>query len=248
MGGLTLGDHLQVPGSALERRDCGASQGPWSIVIRASTSQFGVHGAVVTFPVDLTEPGTPVPKPEGAAWSPGVQRLVWPISSSRAKIVGDVGQSALANLALRVTIKGGKPQLAELDGFRVTATIPYHSTVVHEMRYSSKDLGQESTLGDGLVLTGITWGGSFESLAFESRARPAGFVRGKPAVFSEALGGNGALAWESGPGQVTYIGYSGSVSNADAIKTLRALADKGRVLTPAQWQTKDSPSVGDQSG
>lgn len=251
IGGLTLGDHLRVPGSALERWDCDAPAGPWSVVIRAAAGHFGFKSAVVTFPVDLEGSGVPSTRPPGGVWNPGVQKLAWPLGSSHAQIVGDLGQATLENLAAHVTVERGKPHFSALDGFAVAATIPYRSPVVHEMHYNSPDLGQMSRLGDGLVLTGITSAASFESLAFESHAKPAGLVRGKPAIFSEGLGGNGTLAWEAAPGEVHYIGfigYGGNVAWVDVIEPLRALADKGRLLTPAQWETKDRYPVHAPSG
>ena len=243
LGGLTLGDHLQLPGSALERWDCDSLTGPWSVVIRATDGHFGVHSAVVTFPAVYEGSGTPVGQPHGGEWDASSQRLVWPLAGEHLQIVGDVGQTELADLAMRITVEGGKPHLLAPDGFDVAATIPYRSPLVREMRYGAEDLGQASRLGDGLVFTGVTSGASFESLAFESHAKPAGFVRGKPAIYSEGQGGNGILAWEFATGRVAYIGYSGSGTNADAIDALRTLADKGRLLTLAQWETKDRVQV-----
>lgn len=72
-------------------------------------------------------------------------------------------------------------------------------------------------------------------------------MRGKPAIYSSAPGGNWTLAWESAPGEVTYIGFSGRTVQKIALETLRALADKGTVVTPAQWQVKDRAQVGPQS-
>ena len=248
LGGLTLGDHVQVPGLALERWDCDALKGPWSVVIRATTGRFGVNGAVVTFPVEDKAYGTAVTMPQGGRWVPTAQTLVWPLAGSHAQIVGDVGQAQLAALAARITVEHGKPYLPAFDGPVVIASIPYRSPVVHEMRYGAMDLGQASALGDGLVFTGFTSGASFESLAFESHAKPAGLVLGKPAIYSSALGGSGTLAWETATGVVTYIGYSGALSSAAAIETLRALADKGQVLTPEQWEAKDRSPVNAPSG
>ena len=68
-------------------------------------------------------------------------------------------------------------------------------------------------------------------------------MRGKPAIFSDVPSGNGALAWESAPGEVTYIGTEGMATRADAIETLRSLAETGRQLTAAQWDTKDRFTV-----
>lgn len=249
MGGLVLSDQRKVPRSAVERWDCDAPRrGPWSVVIRASGGHFGVHSAVATFPVDLEGSGVPLTRPQDGVWNPGTQKLVWPLGSSHAQIVGDLGQATLESLATRITVEGGKPRFQALNGFSVAAAIPYDSSVVHEMRYGAVELGQLSTLGEGLVFTGVTRGASFESLAFESRAKPAGLVRGTLAIYSTALGGSGTLAWESAPGEVTYVGYSSTATGAAAIDGLRALADDGRMLTPAQWETKDRYPVAAQSG
>jgi len=247
MGGLTLGDHRQIPGYPLERWDCDAPpKGPWSVVIRAAGGHFGVHGAVVTFPIEPQRGGVLSTKPEGGVWNPGAQMLVFPLGESHAQIVGDLGQSTLEKLAARVTDVAGRPRFAGLDGFAVVATSTYGSPVVHEMRYGAKELGQESTLGDGLVFTGVTWAASFETLAFEIHAEPAGVVRGEPAIYSSVLGGSGTLAWESAPGEVTYIGYSGGLSSPAVIDHLRALADEGRMLTPAQWETRNRGQINAQ--
>ena len=111
------------------------------------------------------------------------------------------------------------------------------------MRYSTDNLGQAGLRGSGLIYTGVTLGTSFETLVFEARAKPAGIVRGKMAVFSSVPSGNGALAWESSPGEVSYIGTEGMATRANAVETLRALANSARVLTPRQWETKDRFSV-----
>lgn len=248
MGALALGDTFTTPGWSVEQWDCAVlKQGPWSIVIRATDGHFGVKGAVVAFPVNDAESGAPVATPPGGRWNSTAHTLIFPLGSSYAQIVGDLGQSTLENLAARVTEVAGRPRFAALDGFAVVATTTYRSPVVHEMRYSATELGQKSTLGDGLVFTGVTWAASFETLAFESHAEPAGFVRGKPAVYSSALGGSGTLAWESAPGQVSYVGYSGGPSSPSVIDHLRALADQGRMLTPTQWETRNRAQINAQT-
>ena len=248
LGGLVLGDHLRVPGSAMERWDCEALKGPWAIVIRAAGGHFGIHSAVVTFPADLAGAGVPSTKPPGGVWNTTTRMLTWPLGGSHAQIVGDLGQRVLVDLAARVTVEGGKPQFSTLFGFTATAVSPYDPPVVHEMRYSTDDLGEAGLRGSGLIYTGVTPGASFETSIFEAHGRPAGFVRGKPALFSAVPSGNGALAWESAPGEVTYIGTDGMATRADAIETLRSLANNGRLLTPIQWDTKDRFSVAAPSG
>jgi len=244
LGALALGDRRQVPKPTLERWDCDALKGPWSVVIRATNGHFGVHGAVVTFPADRGWAGTAVTKPPGAVWNAGVRLLVWPLAGSHAQIVGDVGQPQLADLAMRITVEAGKPRLGALDGFTAAATTTYHPPVVHEMRYNTTDLGQDDTLGDGLVYTGLMSGASLESQAFAAGATPAGFVRGQPAIYSGAQDEAGTLAWEPAPGEVAYIGLSGSAMHAETIEALRAMADKGRMLTPVQWETMDRIPAG----
>jgi hypothetical protein len=239
LGGLILGDHRRMPGSALERWDCDAPKGPWSVTISASGGHFGVQGAVVTFPVHPVGPGLPSTKPQGAIWEGHSHLLVWPLGGSFAQIVGDLGRATLENLASHIKVAGGKPVLAGVDGYAASAATPYDSPLVHEMRYSTDDLGEAGLRGSGLIYTGVTLAGSFESLAFAAGAKPAGFVRGEPAIFSTVPSGNGALAWRSAPGEVTYIGTDGIATRANSIETLRALAENGRVLTPVQWETKD---------
>jgi hypothetical protein len=248
VGGLVLADHLRVPGWALERWDCDAPRGPWSVVIRSAGGHFGVHGAVVTFPVAQARAGTPTTRPQGGSWNPDLQLLVWPIGGSHAQIVGDLGLTELTRLAMNITVEDGKAHLTAKNGFAAAATVTYRSTVVHEMRYSTVDLGQVRALGDGLVYTGAMSGASFESQVFEARAKPAGLVRGWPAIYAEVKGRNGTLAWEPAPGEVVYIGFSGSPARADTLEALRDLADKGRSLTPSQWETKDRISPGPPSG
>ncbi len=242
LGGLVL-DPLRVPGSALERWDCDALNGPYSVVIRAAGGHFGVHSAVVTYPVELTGSGVPSTKPPDGVWNPGTQKLTWPLGSSYGQIVGDLGQTTLENLAARVTAGGGAPHFLGLKGFVASDVINYGSPLVHEMRYGTDNLGQAGLRGSGLIYTGVTLGTSFETLVFEDHAKPAGIVRGKMAMFSSVPSGNGALAWESSPGEVSYIGTEGMATRANAVETLRALANNARVLTPRQWETKDRFSV-----
>jgi hypothetical protein len=248
VGGLVLGDPRLVPGWSLERWDCDAPKGPWSLVIRRTGQHLGVAGAVVTFPVGRPRTGQLVTRPQGARWDPALRRLVWPLAGSYAQIVGGQGVAGLADLAMGVTLGAGRPQLESvkipktLKGFAATATIPYGSTVVHEMRYRASDLGQESTFGDGNIYTGVLSGASFESEAYQVRTTPAGLVRGRPAIYVEVPGGHGTLAWEPVPGEVMYIGFSAAQTKqarANFVEALRALADHGKALTANQWLTKD---------
>lgn len=42
---------------------------------------------------------------------------------------------------------------------------------------------------------------------------------------------------------MTYIGFSGSASEELAIEALRALANNGKMLTPAQWRNRNPEQV-----
>jgi hypothetical protein len=257
-GGLVLTRQPPVTGWSFELWDCHASKGPWSVVIRGHDGQLGVHGAVVTFPVDRARTGAAVNEPSGGRWNPGTRVLVWPLAGSHAQIVGDVGQATLTDLAMRITVEGGKPHLAALDGFSAAAAIPYRPAIVHEMRYSTVDLGLLRALGSGLVYTGTMTGASFENQAFKARAQQAGQVHGRPAIYARIQNGIGTLAWEPTPGEVDYIGFTGSSTQdsaiqgasipAQALEVLRALADGGRALTAAQWQSKDRSQIRSPSG
>ena len=277
LGALTLGDHLKVRGSAIDVWDCNAlTQGPWSLVIRASgvpatggvTGQFGVRSAVVIFPFPVNlgfrwpqDPpppegfgpsSTPVTKPEGGRWFADTQSLLWPLGGSQALIVGDVGRAQLADLAMGITVGRGAPRFSPLNGFAAEATTTFRPPVIHHVRYGTADLGQEGTLGSGQIWTGVVTGAFLQSKAFVGHAKPAGLVRGEPAIYSRSLypewisfgPDSGYLAWESAPGEVTFIGFSGTADEAAAIETLRSLANKGTVLTPAQWLNRDRAQTG----
>ena len=145
-------------------------------------------------------------QPQGGRWNADAQSLIWPLAGSHAQIVGDVGQAQLADLAMRVTVVSGH-HLAALDGFTAAATTTYRFPLIHEMRYETVDLGQESKLGTGEVWTGVTTGASFEFELLRVRAVPggsafyksAGVVRGKPAIYARAPDSNWILLGSQPP-------------------------------------------------
>ena len=258
LGALTLGDHLRLPGWAIEHWDCDAlTLGPWSVIIRDADGHFASKSAVVIYPFP-GQPGpldTPVAKPQGGKWNADSRSLVWPINEGyNAKIIGDLGQTQIADLATRITVQQGRPRFSPVGGFAATTVTTYRPPAVHELSYQAVDLGQAGRLGLGVIWTAVMSGAGAEAQAFEDGARPAGLVRGKPAIFttnpypprySFATGQNsGALVWESAPDEVTCIGYDGSATEKESIEVLRALADKGTVLSPAQWLSRDRSPVG----
>lgn len=253
LGAFALGDHLRLPGWVIELWDCDAlTLGPWSLVIRAPDGHFGTKSAVVIYP-SPDQPdqfGLPVAKPQGGKWNAESRSLVWPINEGyNAKIVGDLGVTRLADLATRITTQQGRPYYSPADGFAATPATTYRPPAVHELSYQSVDLGQEGRLGTGEIWTAVMSGTGAEAQAFEDGARPAGLVRGKPAIYttnpypprySFAAGQNsGALCWESARDEVTCIGFESPATEKEAIEVLRALADKGTMLSPAQWLSRD---------
>lgn len=258
LGALTLGDHLRLPGWAIERWDCDAfTLGPWSVIIRAADGHFASKSAVVIYPFP-GQPGpldTPVATPRGGKWNAESRSLVWPINEGyNAKIIGDLGQTQLADLAAHVTVQQGRPRLSPVGGFAATTSTTYRPPAVHELSYQTVDLGQEDRLGTGVIWTAVMSGAGAEVQAFEDGAMPAGLVRGKPAIFTTnpypprdpfVTGqSSGALVWESARDEVTCIGYDGSATEKEAIEVLRTLADKGTVLSPAGWLSRDRFPVG----
>lgn len=262
LGALALGDHLRLPGWAIEHWDCDAlTLGPWSVIIRDADGHFASKSAVVIYPFP-GQPGpldTPVAKPQGGKWNTESRSLVWPINEGyNAKIVGDLGLTRLSDLATRITVQQGRPHFSPADGFAATPATSYRPPAVHELSYQTADLGEAGRLGTGVIWTAVMSGAGAEAQAFEDGARPAGLVRGKPAIFTTnpyllsvmsahpelPRESSGALVWESARDEVTCIGYDGSATGKEAIEVLRALADKGTVLSPAQWLSRDRNPVG----
>lgn len=251
VGGLALSETRLIGEWPVETWDCQAlTEGPWSLVIRASDGHFGAKSAVVTYPVDHEGLGPAVTRPRGGRWDRNTQTLVFPMGGSHAQIVGDLGLATLVKLAMRTTDgrdgnADGRPHFLGLQGFAASAVTTFHSPVLNEIYYETRDLGL-AKLGKGQIWTGVVRGASFESAAFENHAKPAGLVRGKPAMYTHGQyltyvtpgPTTGSLTWESAPGEVTYIGFSGSASEESATEAIRTLANNGTALTPAQWRNR----------
>src|SRR5665647_1454604 len=80
----------------------------------------------------------------------------WPIDEGyNAKIVGDLGQTQLADLATRITVQQGRPHFSRVDGFPLTTATTYRPPAVHEISYQSVDLGQEGRIGSGEIWTAV---------------------------------------------------------------------------------------------
>ena len=246
IGAISIG---AVPaGGTLERYDAGAGAGPWSIVVRRSDGSFGLHSAVVVFPV--AEPkalATPVAVGGRTGFS-GQRTVVWPIGDQWARIRGDLDPSQLIEIAAFVRVVDGRPAVGSLDSFTVGPLLTYRPASIDEIRYGSTDLGEAGALGNGLAYTGVLSGGVFEDEVFETNGRPGFTVSGQPAVVSSVNGGNGTLAWEPTPGVVAYVGYSGTSMDDNAVAALVRLANRTTAVSASEWRATRPQISAQQNG
>jgi hypothetical protein len=237
IGGLALMGHR---GDAfLTRSDPAAvAGGAWTVVVRQTGGSLGRGGAVVTYPAptnDFTDIGAPI-RVGSVTGTAGRGFILWPLGNGHARIRGDLPQADLVHIAeFTMLLSGLLPEVRPTEGFRVIARGPSRLPLIHEVRYSSADLGLMPALGDGLIYTGMTSGGGFEDALYAAGVTPAGTVHGSPAVLSSVEGGNATLAWEPYAGVVAYVGWSGAEMSTKAITALRALAASSYTLTPSQW-------------
>ncbi|MFI0448484.1 hypothetical protein [Actinomadura sp. 6N118] len=232
--GIAIGNAAN--GSTLERRDRAGTANPWSVVVRRKGGSLASHGAVITYPV----PKAPLQRRvrigdvQGRA-ADGL--IVWKIAGSYARIRGDLPERDLVRIAAATTVVDWRPTVRTLAGFPQITDGHYRPLVIREARYGSKELAEGAALGGGLTFVGVAPVGGVEDRLFAANARPAGTVRGEPAVVTSAMGGNGLLAWEPTPGTVAFVGYSGARMNDDAVAALRRVAERTRLLNEQQWRS-----------
>lgn len=232
------------PVHGLDRRDTGAESGPMTVIVRRHDGSMGVHGAVVTFPVDAPT-GTRAVTINGGDGIVGDREIVWPLDGAYARVRGDLGSAGLRDLASRVSVVAGQPRVDVPDDFSVVFSGPYRAPAVHEARYGSADLGEQESLGDGLAYAGVLRAGGFEDQLYARQGRAGFQVGGHPAVLSAVQGGNDTLAWELSPGVVAYVGYSGLSLDDHAAAALVRLGDRAQVISTGEWEDTD-PQVVDQ--
>lgn len=231
-------------GWTAESCDREAVTGPWTAIVRRPDGSLGRHGAVVTFPVDEPTGGRAV-QVAGAAARIDAGALTWPIAGAYARVRGDLTEAELVGIAEGTSVGGGRPVLRLPPGLSTVWTGPYRPPVVSQVRYGTTDLKEGAALGDGLTYTGAASGGGIEDQLYARHARRAGSVRGTPAVISSVYGGNATIAWETAPGTVAFVGYSGSSRPGREVPALLRLAARTRVLPHPQW-TATRPTVLDQ--
>jgi hypothetical protein len=230
-------DPATRPGQGLESRDAGAAPGPWSLIVRRSDGSLGRHSSVITFPV--TPPAgvrtrTRVRVGASTGFDDG-GGIVWPLDGKFARVRGDLGQTTLAEVAGRVSVRRGRPVMDHPPArFRVVATEPYRAPVVTELRYNSLDVNSGPI--DGLIFTNVLRCGSFEEALYFEGFSSAGIIGGHPAVLSSVGGGNADLAWEPTPGSIVLVGFSGNLGAQASLPSLIELARGGRLLDRRQWR------------
>lgn len=236
---------MPLPGGGLDRRDSGAEQGPWTVVLRRAGGSLGSHGAVVTFPVTELPSGQQVIV-NGTVGHAGDREVVWPIAGAHARVRGDLAEARLVEIAKRTSVVAGRPTVRPPTGFSMVFTGPYRAPVVQEARYGSAELGEGASLGNGLAYTGVLRAGGFEDQLYARHGRGGYRVGGHPAVLSSVQGGNDTLAWEPSPGLIAYVGYSGSSLNDQAAHALSRLAERAQLISTTAWQTTH-PQVVEQA-
>jgi hypothetical protein len=235
LGGLVLRGVPLRPGMTVAKVDEGAASGPWAVVVRRLDGSLGRHGAVVTYPVglsDMARADTVVPLGRTVGWA--ANGLVsWPLGRGQARVRGDLSVPELSAIAAGTAVASARPVVSAPRGFRVDSIGPLRPQLVHEVRYDAGQAGAAAL--SGLVYTGVTAGAGFEDALFAGAATPAGTVRGQPAMLSSVMGGNATLAWELSPGVVGYVGYSGDATPGRAADALRGLAERTRLLSVYDW-------------
>jgi hypothetical protein len=230
-------------GSGLERRHRSSAGSPWTVVVRRADGSLARHGAVVTFPVGAPAAGRHVAVGR-VSGTTGPGTVIWPLAGAYARIRGDLGERDLIGIAARTIVAGRRPVVPPLDGYRVVSAGRYQPPQTREVRYGTRDLGEQNTLDSGLTFTGVTGSGGFEDQLYVTRTDDEyRTVDGKPAVVTMLFGGNGAIAWELTPGTIAYVGYSGALLTDQAIDALDRLAHRARALTAPQWQALNPHTV-----
>lgn len=242
VAGLRIDRTPAGTGSALDRCDRTAVDGPRTMVVRGPGGSLGRQGAVVTFPAEPLRAGRGVAV-GGVTGTAANGMVTWPVAQNHARIRGDLNEADLIAIAVRTTVVDGRPSLDPPAGFTVVASGPYRPPTIHELRYGTAAVGERAALGDGLTYTGVTSGGGFEDQLYAMPARDGGPVNGRPTVVSSVSGGSATLAWEPAPGLVAYVGYSGSEPDDAAIAALRRLAGRTRVLNDSEWLAANPQTV-----
>ena len=251
---------VEIAGGALlhgtlERRDPAAADGAQTVVVRAADGSLAHHSAVVTWPVDPPAVGSPVVVDGQAGWA-GDGVVSWYVNGKLARVRGDLGTEALLAIAGATTVDptSQRPDVPEPPpGLRVVARGPAATPMQREARYGSAPLGEGDALGAGLTLAVSATGGAVEDYLLEHRANTDVVVQGHRAAwylpdFTDPqppllLGGNGTLVWETSPGVLVAVGYSGSSASDAAVAALTRLGERLRTIDEASWAATDPQVV-----
>lgn len=236
---LSLGADNVGGTNTIEYPNPAASTGPWSVILRRPDGSLGREGAVLTYPVEAP-PGPTTAKVNGVDARGAHGHLWWPIGGKHARLRGELTQAELITIAEATEIIEGRPRVDTPPGFREVWSGLFTPPVSRDARYGSDELGEESLAG--LVFTNVATGAEFEDNLYAQALRPPAeprAVHGRPAVFSTYHGGNGVLAWETEPGTVAFVGWSGNAASEAQVAALLRLAHRAVLLDEDQWRATE---------
>lgn len=243
LGGLDVPDlppELYVR-STIERSDPAAADGPQSIVVRRVGGTITNGTAVVTFPAQGIVPADDVIETRPLT---GAMTIAMTQSAGRLVVRG-VGLTTdeVRAIAQAIEIDDGRPVFdpgSNLSEFEVVAAGSHHPQVIRQARHGCADLG-EADLGS-LCYTGLSTSLGFEDTLYSRDFQPGPAVNGRPSVISTVGGGSLTLAWETQPGVIAYVGYSGNDIGEGQIAALHRFAERAALIPPTDW-SQTQPQV-----
>ncbi len=146
-------------------------------------------------------------------------------------------------IAAATRIVAGRPVVQAPAGYTVVGQGPYRPVHIRDARYGGARF--KSTVLGGLVSAGVASVVGFEDQLYTRPLASFGVVQGQPAVVTPVIGGNGAVAWQPTPGQIAYVGYSGSDLTGSVLEAIYCLAEHSRTINDRQWRATN-PIIIDQ--
>ncbi len=238
LGGMVIGGAsgpASYKASTLDRRDPNASEGPYSIVVRAKNGSIIGRTAVATYQPDVV--GTvPVRAVTIAASGATELSIAQERGTLRVRAVG-LTEAEVSAIGNATQVVDGRPEitLSSLPDFSVVASGSSSPSTIRQARYGCDVVGEIDT--QGLCYAAVTFSPGFEDALFEAGFRPGPLVDGRPSAVSTIGGGSGSLAWETQPGMIAYIGYSANplVSESSTVDAMARLAERVQLISPAEW-------------
>jgi hypothetical protein len=220
----------------IERVDRSAAASGWSLVVRAADGDFGVHSAVVTFPVANMAYGGHTVRIGDVEGVVTERTITWPLGSGVAEIIGDLPEAQLVVVAAGVREDGAGLAVDPGPGLHLEYSGPARGRITREARYGADEFGAAPVLGNGLVFADTVTGTAIERLVLASPPLRQNLqVLGhRAAEYGEV--GNGGVAWQVDPGTYAFVGWSGYQVGDEQIAAIVAIADGARFVSEDEWQ------------